>query len=314
MAFSIGIAIVACRGGASDVGEPRFGTVVDLLARPPDKIDLETRQIRFGRGDRVHLVRGWSRDEWNPDLDVHYVWAQGRVAAVRFDVLEVRELQFLVELAPFPTSRRQRIGVFVNGHRVTRIDPDPGFLEYRFVVPADLLRRGKNTLVFRHREIGDDRRRLAAGYVSVLLGPNCLPLRPKGIPPEPTGVERTSQALSVRGPAELAYRLDVPAGAPRLRLRVEAGEEPARFLLGVDGGDSAREVAELRVSRPILGWSATRELSVDLSPWAGRTVVLRFAVYPEPCRSPFATAKIHAAEVLSESVPPAATPPEASER
>ncbi|MGH7820606.1 MAG: hypothetical protein ACREQ9_12600, partial [Candidatus Binatia bacterium] len=122
IALSFGIAC-GLLAGCTGTDEARDRPVVDLLARPTERAVLETRRLGFGAGDRRHLVRGWSRDEWNRDLDVRFVWANAKEAVIRFRLLDVQELQFLVKLVPYPTSRPQRIDVLVNGNHLTRIDP-----------------------------------------------------------------------------------------------------------------------------------------------------------------------------------------------
>ncbi|MGH7821286.1 MAG: hypothetical protein ACREQ9_16095, partial [Candidatus Binatia bacterium] len=136
-------------------------------------------------------------------------------------------------------------------------------------------------------------------YAYVLLGPACLPLRPTGAPPDPPAVARASRRLDVRGPAEVEYRLENVPPAARLRLEVEPEGEPVRVVLLLGDGAARREVAAARVSRGLLDWNATKELDFDLSPWSGQGIDLRIGIYPERCRSAFATARIHAAEVFS---------------
>jgi hypothetical protein len=276
--------------------------VVDLLRRRPDAVRLETRRVRFGSPDRAPLRRGWLGNEWNPALGVHFVWATGPEATLVLDILDPRELQFLVRLAPFPSERPQRIEVRLNGVRVGEIEPLPGFFEYRFVAPAASVRRGRNRLSFHHSEFGPPPRRLAAAYTELLLGPNCRPLRPSGRPPTPTEVRREKGALVVRGPAELGWALRIPA-AGRLRMRLRAVEGPARFRVEIGDDSSTSVLQEGSLRRGWLFSRGVRELDSDLSRWAGQRVWLRLRVVPEPCAAAFATVRIDHAGLLEASSP-----------
>lgn len=303
-----------CRDSASTVtGDKRLA--VDLLRAQPRRIELETRQVNFPAASRKILLSGWSKPERNRQLDVGFVWATAREARLAFHVLDVRDLQFVVKLVPFPSVEPQHITILANDQAVATIDPAPEFREYRFVVAAAFLHRGRNTLTFRHavlsrRPDGRDSRSFAAAYVSLLLGPNCLPLRPRGeiLPPRLHSSDETaspSQPLWVTGPAEFSYPLVVPAGG-ELRYQVALppdGRQPARFVARLRDGDSWHELAVTSLRRPFLRRRAVHEVSADLSTWSGRSVEVRFAVYPEPCAAPSAVVTIEKAGVLVAEPP-----------
>ena len=182
------------------------------------------------------------------------------------------------------------------------------FLEYRFVVPADGLRRGENRLTFRHAVLTRhsdelEPRQFAAAYNSILIGPQCLPLRGWGQGLEPRVHHRKATrsqppVLVVTGPAVVHRRLLVPAeGILRYRLSLASGEkEVVVSTLRIRDGESTREMAETRLSRSVFG-APSVDVEVDLRPWSGRTVDLELEVYPVPCRSSVATVVVERAGV-----------------
>jgi hypothetical protein len=308
-----GLLAASCRE-SSGLAKPSRAPVIDLLA--PNRIEsvAETRLILFGTGDRSHLLEGWSFDEHNRDLGVHFVWATAPEASLNLDVLEVEDKQVLVKLSSYLTPERQRISVLVNGHEVTHFGAGPIFLEYRFVVPAKWLRRGPNRLTFRHSTLGTPphgpKRRLAAAYTAMLLGPQCLPLRGFGRSPPPridrrAASETEPAALVVIGPAELRHRLEVPAGAT-FQARValpQSAPDAARFIVSVaERGEEAR-VVETRLSPRWTGARAFRDVELDLSPWSGKAVELALEVRPDACRSSVTTVILERAGVFSGKDP-----------
>ena len=145
--------LAACEEPASHA-TPARSNVVDLLGSRGLRTVAETREIRFGSGDRRHLAEGWSVDEWDPAEGAAFVWAIAPEATMTFEVLDITDEQFLATLSAFPTPAPQRITVLVNGEEVHHFTAVPQYLEYRFVVPATVLRRGINRLTFRHSELG----------------------------------------------------------------------------------------------------------------------------------------------------------------
>src|SRR5262245_33380287 len=140
--------VVSCHRPRSD--PPRERPVIDLMGKRQVDGFAETRRISFGDGDRSHLLEGWSGDEHDRNFALAFVWATALDASVSFQILQVEDLQFLVKLRAFPSESPQVITVFVNDREISQFTAAPVFLEYRFVVPADGLRRGENRLTFRH--------------------------------------------------------------------------------------------------------------------------------------------------------------------
>jgi hypothetical protein len=224
-------------------------------------------------------------------------------------VLDVVDEQFLVTLRAYPTPEPQTITVFVNGHEASQFTAVPLFLEYRFVVPAEWLVRGLNRLTFRHSTLGPplgvpDARRLAAAYSSILIGPQCLPLRGFGPPVQP-GVRhlRKGRALVVTGPVLLQGHFRVPADAVleyRMRLLPLVGQA-AVSTVSIGEGESVRDVAEVRLESSLFDLRPSREVEVDLRPWSGQTVDLSLEFRPETCRSPLTNLEVEDAGVYAGS-------------
>jgi hypothetical protein len=309
-AARVGIAVfvvfAACQ--RSSLATPTRAPLIDLTAPRQVAAVAETRRILFGTGDRSALRDGWSIDERDPELDLPFVWATAPEATLAFQVLQVEDEQFLVKLSAFPGGPPQTITVLVNGTEVTRFDAQPLFLEYRFVVPAALLRRGENRLTFRHSSLagradGLESRRFAAAYTSIHIGPQCLPLRGWGFPPRPRvrrELEGQAPRLTVIGPCAIQCRLRVPQGAVLRYHAALGGREPAAAtaLVRVREADTVRELAQSRLS-PSLFASRARDVEVDLGPWSGKSVELEIEVRPDACRAPTTTVVIDRAGIFA---------------
>ena len=299
---------MACRNALSDK-PPAPPPVVDLVAQEHVKVLPETRQLLFGTGDRRFLLEGWSIDERDPNSDGTFVWATSHEASVSFVVVDVVDEQFLVTLSAYPTAEPQTITVFVNGNEVSRFTAPPVLLEYRFVVPARWLERGRNHLTFRHSTLGapsaaPEARRLAAAYHSILIGPQCLPLRGFGTPAQPR-VRRTrgTPALVVTGPLSLDRGLRVPDDAV-LRYHIALlppGREAAIATVRIREGATAHDLAETRLARSLFDREPSRDVEVDLRAWAGRDVDLELEFRPETCRASVTHVVIENAGVYVDS-------------
>lgn len=284
------IASAGCRHPAEADGAAG-GDELDLIRARPIETVTETRRLDLSNRRSRSLLDGWwRRPQWNTDLDLGFVWAIEREASLRFYVLDVQDFQFLVKMTSPAELAGQRVAAIVNGEPVSEFEPEPMFLEYRFVVPARLLHRGANTLTFRHSSLTRGGQTLAAAYASILTGPNCVPLRPRGEPPS-TGVktgtrEGGSKEIHIIGPAELSYRLTVP---PPGRLRVRLALPPdARasviFTATVEEGGASTEVGRERIAPSLFGFPVSRDVVMDVGAFGGRDVVLRIGAYPETCK------------------------------
>jgi len=305
---ALSVLVVSCHRPSSE--RPRERPLIDLMGKRDTDGLGETRSISFGEGDRSHLLEGWSGDEHDHAYDLTFVWATAPEASVSFQVLQVQDLQFLVTLRAFPTQDAQVITVLVNGHEVSQFTAPSVFLEYRFVVRAGDLRRGENRLTFRHSLLtrhteAVEPRQFAAAYHSILIGPQCLPLRGWGTALEPRVHHRKADRslpamIVVTGPAVVHRRLLVPPQSLlRYRVSLASGEEEvAVSTLRIRDGESTRELAETRLSRSPFG-DRSRDVEIDLSPWSGRTVELELEVGPLPCRSTAATVVIERAGVFA---------------
>jgi hypothetical protein len=300
-AVLVSLACGACDESASHA-TPRHGRTTDLLVRRGLRTIPETRKIVFGEGSRGQLLEGWSTDEYDHEQDFPFVWATALDATVAFEVVEVTDEQFLVTLSAFPTTPPQTITVLVNGTEIHRFVAEPHYLEYRFVAPAAVLQHGTNRLTFRHSTLGEppnagqDWRRFAAAYRSILIGPQCLPLRAFGPPVEPGIVSVKANAVDMTvfeliGPLAIRRRVVVPRGAIlqyRLSLAREA-PSAAVATVRIDDGSATKTLVE-RVTRRWFRGTASREVEIDLAPWSGKTVNLELEVAPDLCRSAVTTA------------------------
>ena len=298
----------ACRDAASHA-RPGSDRAVGFFAERHVESLAETRRILFGAGERGFLLEGWSVDERDSNLDRPFVWATANEASVSFVVLDVVDEQFLVTLRAYPTPEPQTITVFVNGHEASRFTAAPVFLEYRFVVPAQWLVRGPNRLTFRHSTLGPplgapDTRRLAAAYSSILVGPQCLPLRAFGPPAQPRVQSQgkgKAHALDITGPVSLHRRLRVPDDAVlRYRMRL-LRPETAVSTVRVREGESFLDVAQERLTRSLFDRNPSREVEVDLRPWSGKTLDLELEFRPETCRDPITNVVVEEAGVYVAS-------------
>jgi hypothetical protein len=304
----VALLVASCRGQGSD--PPSDKPIIDLTSRSQIDGFGETRGISFGNGDRSHLRDGWSMDEHDRALDLDFVWATSLDANVSFKILQLEDQQVLVNLRAFSSVAPQVVTVLVNGSEVSHFTAAPIFLEYRFVIPAEVLRRGENQLTFHHSVLsphpeGLEPRRFAAAYHSILMGPQCLSLRGFGAPPRPRihrreGNRSQPATLLVTGPALVHKRLRVPPDSIlRYRLLLPSSQDDGAIsTLRIRDGESTREMAETRLSRPWFG-ERLRDVEVDLSPWSGRTVDLELEVGPLPCRSSVATVIIERAGIFA---------------
>src|ERR1043166_8681407 len=80
-----GVALFAACEEPASHATPARSNVVDLLGSRGLRTVAETREIRFGSGDRRHLAEGWSVDEWDRTDEASFVWAIAHDATVTFD-------------------------------------------------------------------------------------------------------------------------------------------------------------------------------------------------------------------------------------
>lgn len=286
---------------------PADAALIDLLVGAPTTL-AETRQIVFGGGERSHLVEGWSIDEHDPQHS--FVWATATEASLSFDLINVAELQVLVSLSSFLTLSPQVVRVLVNDQEVAHFTAEPIFLEYRFVIPARVLRYGRNRLTFHHSALGKppragpESRSLAAAYSWLLIGPNCAPLRGFGLPRQP-GVERLQgrpAGLRITGPVIVSRRVVVPSNA-RLKLRFALPKRAHGAAVSTlrirDGADVDSVVTRLKRRWPF--GPPVRDVDVDLSRWSGKTVEIEIEVAPEGCRSSVAAVELQRAAIVASA-------------
>ncbi len=296
LGLTVAVLLFLAPCGRTAESAPASGRLIQLLGRRALQVDLETRQISFGDGGRPHLLSGWSVEESSPADQLSFVWATARESTLWFRVLQVEDQQVLVKLRAFPTEARQTIVVLVNGHEVATLEPETIFLEYRFVIPKSALEYGRNRMTFRHAALGrpagapPESREFAVAYSSLLIGPQCLPLRgfgPPAIPGARNLPGRLSGPLVVTGPAELRQRIPILPGA---RLHTAFALPPhatsaAVVEMRITDAKGPHPLATVSLSPGWLRRTARKSLTTDLSAWAGSTVELSVRILPERCRS-----------------------------
>jgi hypothetical protein len=278
------LALASCRDGRARAAAEGSGVPV------PSETLLETRRYRFGVDDRAPLLSGWSgQHEWSSRTKRHFVWATAEEARFELTILRVEDKQGIVALRTAPTKEPQEVEVRVNGLEVARLHPITHFREYRIEIPAETLRIGRNELSFRHsslrasRDPRRDPRRFAVAYSEILLGPECLPLRPKG-PPEPPGVvSEPDGSWTITGPAALDWSRP-PSGGASVRARLALGDEgeAAEATLSLRHGEAWLDLDSIELTPSWIG--RTSEATIEgVIPEASEPTTIRLLVQPPSC-------------------------------
>lgn len=280
------LVLVACRDDGARAAAGRAAVPA------PAGIELETRRYRFGIDDRAPLLSGWSaQHEWSARAKRRFIWATAEEARFALTILRVEDKQGIVALRAAPTTEPQEIDVRVNGREVARLRPATDFREFRLEIPAEALRIGANELSFRHSSLlassdpRRDPRRFAAAYSEIQLGPECLPLRPKGPPEPPSVAPMPDGAWTVAGPAALHWSRPLAAGS-RVRALVElAGDgEGAEAALSLRRGDGWLDLASTRLSPSWIGRAARATIEAAI-PERGEPAEIRLLVRPPSCEA-----------------------------
>ena len=152
------------------------------LSRARAEAEISTAPVA-GSGDIVlemgsgaideSLGFGWSRPE-NRD-GIAYRWISHLEADVYVDLPATAPMDFWIQAAPYYLSwKQQNIGLYANGKFVDELvcPADSEFHAYRFVIPADVLKEGRNTLTLRmgyRYRAPRDKRELSLRVQQVLL-------------------------------------------------------------------------------------------------------------------------------------------------
>jgi hypothetical protein len=277
------LALASCRDGD---GRAATGSIVP----PPSETWLETRRYRFGVDDRAPLLSGWSgQHEWSSRTKRHFVWATAEEARFALTILRVEDKQGIVALRAAPTKVPQEVEVRVNGHEIARLRPITHFREFRLEIPAEALRIGSNELSFRHsilqasRDPRRDPRRFAAAYSEILLGPDCLPLRPKGPPEPPSVASEPDGSWTITGPAALHWSHPATGGASvRARVALGGDGEDAEAMLSLRRGEQWLDLGSADLSSSWIG--RTSEATIEgVIPEASEPTTIRLLVRPPSC-------------------------------
>jgi len=107
----------------------------------------------FGTLDaRSYMREGWSFDEKSSD-GTTFVWSEGKKSVLEFFLSDPREIQMSFRCYPLalPGSPSQTIAVVLNGKEIDHVVlHEPGFAEYRIVLPNEAVMPGENRLEFRY--------------------------------------------------------------------------------------------------------------------------------------------------------------------
>ena len=128
--------------------------------------------------DRSLLPAGWwKKTEKSRQTGEFFLWNDGQRSVLLVPMLRADSLLVQIRCEPFdyPGSPPQTIRVRSSGQEVTSLALREGVAEYRFEVPADLLRPGLNVLTFeyayarRPKALGlsQDSRRLAVRWLAI---------------------------------------------------------------------------------------------------------------------------------------------------
>lgn len=274
-------------------GAPPELSELDLADLLPDALVRgETVKIDFGTpAAQPFLLDGWSHPE-GADGD-RFVWAVGGRSSLRFFLTTPGSRAFVVRCHPFrfPDAPVQIVSVRIGGERVASIPLEPGLAEYRWEVPAGVLREGYNRIDFEYAYdaapadvLGTaGRRSLAVAWRElgieggVAAAADAAPAEEDGALVLPFG-QRVDFLVRVNGPARLEVGAAV-SEAPDASLRVRAegdrsgelavseiaageeasplelvfsGEDILRLSLLAVPGQAAASAGPLRVVRSVL--------------------------------------------------------------
>ena len=160
LAFTVGI----CLPGWAEDKEAKKADASGLI------------EIHIGDTDaKNYLGDGWSRRTHVKHRMVR--WLTKMEGDVYIELDEAKDCKISVTAAPqYLHYRRQNIGLYVNKHLVAEwvFPNDPGYADFEAVIPAKVLKEGKNTLTFRagyRRRIRPDPRELSIAVRRITLTP-----------------------------------------------------------------------------------------------------------------------------------------------
>lgn len=201
----------------------------DLLEELPGlERRAETRAVDLASGQgRTLLVRGFSETSWDASRERHFVRGTGKRSAVRFALLEVRDLELVLDARPVPRQASERVEIAVNQDVVEEIELEPKLARYRIKVPESALRRGENKLYLTYS--GDAevvawyRIQFSPGTVVTRLPSTNLSARSLFLP---YGSQVTLPLLAPPG-ADLQFqKLEVRGARGRLKIDIRRDGEP----------------------------------------------------------------------------------------
>jgi arylsulfatase A-like enzyme len=273
--------------------------------------------VLFGTpGAEPRLTDGFHREAAAGGADPSLWSKEEAEVAFRWEAPEARVA--ILDFAPYAGVSEQSVEILLNGTPVERLRMNDIRHRYRIPLPADPQRAGDNRLRFVFAASGsptdadpdsDDRRRLAAVFYSLVVGPasdsTLDDLLTRGAPgPFAVDEEGGAPRLTMLGPASVRYALRLPEAAelrfaPDLATgaRAAASGVSFRVLFEPEGGEE-RELWSLDLDSrsPSPG-----EQVVALPGEAGEIVGIGLAV--APTSSPrFAWGQLVAPRVMGRGV------------
>ena len=247
----------------------------------------------FTAAEHVQLLLsdGWSTPEVRPEDDLSYAWAIGLEARLLPFFLLGRDvesaddggvwLHFRCWPHALGSRQRQVVTVDLNGTTLGTLVLPPGLREYSLQVPAEALKSGQNSVIFRFAyavapaELADgttDKRRLAAAFDYVSISADAEPAPPSPFP-ELDVIVRDEQFEQPAG-SELSFDVKIPSQG-FLEFGINSMRSGSAAALVVRHEDEERVLFEGSSA----GWFRSRR-RIDLSEFSGETVELRFRADP----------------------------------
>ncbi|RLE25269.1 MAG: hypothetical protein DRJ65_08205 [Acidobacteria bacterium] len=246
--FAVSVAaFIACSPNGEDM------EVVDLIAdRQPIELQWEEESIDLGSPNaRRHLAAGW-----NPilaGLQESFVWTRGDESRLDFDLVSSRDLELVLRCRCLPDTDLppQEVSILIGNEEVGRVKPGSSFADHSVRLPAERLRAGRNTVVFRYSWArspkslghGSDWRRLAIAVQNIEILGSLSASSPRFDPsagcltlPEGSAVQ---WALSISPGTKLAVeQIDAEFGHGSIVVSIanDGGQERelARWIPGTD--------------------------------------------------------------------------------
>ena len=214
-AFFLLGSLLALSGCSQEAKFKQYPVFYDLVENfPQGEIREEVTRIDLASPSaRWHVNDGWSTPEGS-SRDIPFVWSLGEKSALRFFLSEARDIKMAFVCSPlqFPDSPTQQVTVAVNGQEIQPVRLDPGFQEYKVILPHRAVVPGENLLEFHYsyarapREVmkSKDIRRLAVSWRHIHFDK-------VGNPDQKLRAQAESGRLFIPSGSQVDYYLKLPA-------------------------------------------------------------------------------------------------------